>query len=51
MFPSFHSIFILFVTTFIIQLSNLSVQPIVTFYLKNLVCPHTSHIETISVSV
>ena len=46
-----HLIISLFVTTFIIQLANMSVQPIVTLYVKNLVGPQTAHIETIAGAV
>ena len=49
--PAKHLIISLFVTTFIIQLANMSVQPIVTLYVKNLVYPHTAHIETIAGAV
>ena len=51
MVPAKHLIISLFVTTFIIQLANMSVQPIVTLYVKNLVGPHTAHIETIAGAV
>ena len=34
MVPAKHLIISLFVTTFIIQLANMSVQPIVTLYVK-----------------
>ena len=51
MVPAKHLIISLFVTTFIIQLANMSVQPIVTLYVKNLVGPQTSHIETIAGAV
>ena len=51
MVPAKHLIISLFVTTFIIQLANMSVQPIVTLYVKNLVGPQTAHIETIAGAV
>ncbi len=51
MVPAKHLIVSLFVTTFIIQLANMSVQPIVTLYVKNLVGPQTAHIETIAGAV
>ncbi len=51
MVPAKHLIISLFVTTFIIQLANMSVQPIVTLYVKNLVGSQTAHIETIAGAV
>ena len=51
MVPAKHLIISLFVTTFIIQLANMSIQPIITLYVKNLEGPGTAHIEMIAGAV
>ncbi|MGI2750192.1 multidrug efflux MFS transporter [Bacillus cytotoxicus] len=51
MVPAKHFIMSLFVATFIIQLANMSIQPIITLYVKHLAGAHTAHIETIAGAV
>ncbi len=51
MVPTKHFIISLFVATCMIQLANMSIQPIITLYVKHLAGPHTAHIEMIAGAV
>ncbi|MDM5154391.1 multidrug efflux MFS transporter [Bacillus sp. DX1.1] len=48
MVPAKSFITSLFVATFMIQLANMSIQPIITLYVKHLAGANTTHIETVA---